>query len=117
MARHLVLHLQSRQVYDRLYEELKKRWLTSTAAFAEQADVHDPSSTVREALEFSAFLRQPIEVSRQEKLDHVQKVMQILNLESLSDAVIGTPEAGLSVEERKRVTVSLVRFVAFQASW
>lgn len=66
-------------------------------------DVHDPTSTVREALEFSALLRQPAKYSRDEKLAHVDVVINMLSLESLSDALIGS----LSVEEKKRVTIAV----------
>ena len=66
-------------------------------------DVHDPTSTVREALEFSALLRQPAKYSREEKLAHVDAVINMLSLESLSDALIGS----LSVEEKKRVTIAV----------
>jgi ATP-binding cassette subfamily G (WHITE) protein 2 (SNQ2) len=33
-------------------------------------DLHDNTATIREAFEFSAILRQPRDVSRQEKLDY-----------------------------------------------
>ena len=39
-----------------------------------QQDIHLHSSTVREALEFSALLRQPSEYSRKEKLAYVDEV-------------------------------------------
>lgn len=39
-----------------------------------QQDIHLHSSTVREALEFSALLRQPAEYSRKEKLAYVDEV-------------------------------------------
>ena len=39
-----------------------------SAGYCEQLDVHEPLATVREALEFSALLRQPRDVSREEKL-------------------------------------------------
>ncbi|GAA94934.1 uncharacterized protein L969DRAFT_53077 [Mixia osmundae IAM 14324] len=75
--------------------------------FAEQMDLHDPTQTVREALEFSALLRQPAETPKQDKLDHVNMVIKLLALEDLEDAIIGTVENGLSVEEKKRVTIGV----------
>lgn len=45
-----------------------------STGFAEQMDVHEPTATVREALQFSAKLRQPKEVPLQEKYDYVEKV-------------------------------------------
>lgn len=40
--------------------------------FAEQQDIHEPTATVREALRFSALLRQPKEIPIQEKYDYVE---------------------------------------------
>jgi len=72
-----------------------------------QADVHLATQTVREAIEFSALLRQPAEVSKEEKLAHAQHVMELLELESHQDALIGTPGAGLGVEKAKRVSIAV----------
>jgi ABC-type multidrug transport system ATPase subunit len=73
----------------------------------EQFDVHEPTSTVREALQFSALLRQPREVSRQEKLEYVEKVIKLLELEDIADAIIGIAGHGLSGEQRKRATIGV----------
>ncbi|RGP58675.1 brefeldin a resistance, partial [Fusarium longipes] len=40
--------------------------------FAEQMDIHEPTATVREALQFSALLRQPKEVSKEEKMAYCE---------------------------------------------
>lgn len=76
-------------------------------SYAEQLDVHESTQTVREALRFSANLRQPYEVPREQKYAYVEEVLCLLELENLSDAIIGSPESGLSVEERKRVTIGV----------
>ncbi|KAF5876182.1 putative abc transporter protein [Botrytis fragariae] len=76
--------------------------------FCMQQDVHDSGATVREALTFSAMMRRPLSVSRQEKEAHVEEVMDLLGLKSIADALIGVPgEGGLGVEERKRVTIGV----------
>ena len=74
-------------------------------AYAEQLDVHEPTATVREALRFSADLRQPYETPREEKYAYVEEVISLLEMEDIADAVIGNPQAGLAVEQRKRVTI------------
>ncbi|KAE8374201.1 ABC-2 type transporter-domain-containing protein [Aspergillus bertholletiae] len=78
-----------------------------TTGYCEQLDVHEPSATVKEALVFSALLRQSAETPRQEKLDYVDKIIDLLELGDISDALIGTPGAGLSIEQRKRVTLGV----------
>jgi ATP-binding cassette, subfamily G (WHITE), member 2, SNQ2 len=75
--------------------------------YAEQLDVHESTQTVREALRFSADLRQPFEVPQTEKYHYVEDVISLLELENLADAIIGDPTSGLSVEERKRVTIGV----------
>jgi ABC-type multidrug transport system ATPase subunit len=65
-------------------------------------DVHESLSTVREALEFSALLRQNREIPREEKLRYVDTIVKLLQLEDLEHTLIGRPGAGLSVEQRKR---------------
>ena len=76
-------------------------------SYAEQLDVHESTQTVREALRFSADLRQPYEVSREEKYAYVEEVISLLEMEEIADAIIGQPESGLAVEQRKRVTIGV----------
>ncbi|KAI6714051.1 hypothetical protein JHW43_003481 [Diplocarpon mali] len=76
-------------------------------SYAEQLDVHEPTQTVREALRFSADLRQPFDVPRAEKYAYVEEVLSLLEMENIADAIIGDPESGLAVEQRKRVTIGV----------
>lgn len=57
--------------------------------FAEQADVHDEWSTVREAFRFSAILRQPRDVSKEDKYRYVETVIDLLELRDYAEARIG----------------------------
>ncbi|TIC09163.1 P-loop containing nucleoside triphosphate hydrolase protein [Wallemia mellicola] len=75
--------------------------------FVLQGDLHDAFATVRESIEFSAILRQPRETPRDEVLAYVDKIIDLLELKDLEDAIIGSPEAGLGVEQRKRVTIAV----------
>lgn len=75
--------------------------------YVQQQDLHLHTSTVREALAFSALLRQPSHYSRQEKLDYVDVVIGLLSMEEYADAVIGVPGEGLNVEQRKRLTIGV----------
>ncbi|KAL4890653.1 ABC-2 type transporter-domain-containing protein [Aspergillus ambiguus] len=78
-----------------------------TTGYCEQMDVHESTSTVREALVFSALLRQPATVAREEKLAYVDQIISLLELSDIEDALIGVPGAGLSIEQRKRVTLGV----------
>ncbi len=78
-----------------------------STGFVEQMDVHEPTATVREALQFSALLRQPRETPKQEKLDYVETIISLLEMNSFAEALIGTIGAGLNQEQRKRVTIGV----------
>jgi ATP-binding cassette subfamily G (WHITE) protein 2 (PDR) len=91
--------------------------------YVQQEDIHHPQSTVREALRFSALLRQSNERSTKEKLEYVNTVIEMLDMESYADAVVGVPgegeylrhkfyantdvSRGLNVEQRKRLTIAV----------
>ncbi|WQF82776.1 Putative ABC transporter-like, ATP-binding domain, AAA+ ATPase domain, CDR ABC transporter [Colletotrichum destructivum] len=78
-----------------------------SAGYCEQLDVHEPYATVREALEFSALLRQSRDTPRAEKLAYVDTIIDLLELHDLADTLIGRVGNGLSVEQRKRVTIGV----------
>jgi ATP-binding cassette subfamily G (WHITE) protein 2 (SNQ2) len=71
--------------------------------FCLQGDLHDTTQTVREAIEFSAILRQDASVPRAEKIAYVDKIIDLLELNDLQDAVI----VCLGVEQRKRLTIGV----------
>jgi ABC-type multidrug transport system ATPase subunit len=79
--------------------------------YVQQQDIHLHTSTVREALEFSALLRQPPEYSRAQKLAYVDTVIDLMNMREYADAIVGVPGEGLNVEQRKRLTIG-VEFAA-----
>ncbi|KAF9003771.1 hypothetical protein BDZ89DRAFT_1080859 [Hymenopellis radicata] len=72
-------------------------------AYAEQMDVHEGTATVREAMRFSAYLRQPFEVSREEKDAYVEEMIELLELQDMSEALV----MSLNVEARKRLTIGV----------
>lgn len=75
--------------------------------YCQQQDLHLTTATVRESLRFSAYLRQPSGVSKQEKDDYVEQVIKILEMSAYSDAVVGVAGEGLNVEQRKRLTIGV----------
>jgi ABC-type multidrug transport system ATPase subunit/ABC-type multidrug transport system permease subunit len=78
-----------------------------SAGYVEQLDIHEPYATVREALEFSALLRQPRDTPTEEKLRYVDTIVDLLELNDWEHTLIGRPGAGLSVEQRKRLTIGV----------
>ncbi|KAE8150955.1 ABC-2 type transporter-domain-containing protein [Aspergillus avenaceus] len=75
--------------------------------FAEQSDVHEPSSTVIEALRLSALLRQSSTVPVKEKYDYCEKILDLLEMRSIAGATVGSGGTGLNQEQRKRLTIAV----------
>jgi ABC-type multidrug transport system ATPase subunit len=75
--------------------------------YVQQQDLHLEISTVREALVFSALLRQPADISRKDKISYVEEVIRMLGMEEYADAVVGVLGEGLNVEQRKRLTIGV----------
>lgn len=75
--------------------------------YVQQQDLHLETSTVREALTFSALLRQPASTPRAEKIAYVDEVIKLLDMEEYADAVVGILGEGLNVEQRKRLTIGV----------
>ncbi|RMZ87063.1 hypothetical protein DV736_g5713, partial [Chaetothyriales sp. CBS 134916] len=74
-----------------------------STGFCEQMDLHDQTATIREALEFSAILRQDRDIPRSEKIDYVNRIIDLLELNDIQDALI----MSLGVEQRKRLTIGV----------
>ncbi|KAG1703557.1 hypothetical protein DVH05_007501 [Phytophthora capsici] len=71
--------------------------------YCEQQDIHSDTSTIREALTFSAFLRQDSRISAETKCASVEECLKLLNLSSIADKLI----KGRSQEQIKRVTIGV----------
>lgn len=78
-----------------------------SAGYVEQLDIHEPFATVREALEISALLRQPREVPDVEELRDVDTIIDLLELNAAQHMLVGSPGSGLSIEQRKRLTIAV----------
>lgn len=61
--------------------------------YVQQEDIHTPTATVREALEFSALLRHPGD-SAEEKRGYVDNVINMLDMGAYADAIVGVPGDG-----------------------
>ncbi|KAI4100558.1 MAG: hypothetical protein L6R37_005390 [Teloschistes peruensis] len=78
-----------------------------SAGYCEQLDIHEPTATVREALEFSALLRQSRNTPKEEKLKYVDTIINLLEMQDIEHTLVGRTGAGLSVEQRKRLTIGV----------
>lgn len=68
--------------------------------YAQQQDIHLDTSTVREALRFSASMRQPANVPRAEKFAYVEEVIDLLDMRLYAEAIVGVPGEGRCFEEQ-----------------
>lgn len=75
-------------------------WFQRQTGYVMQQDIHLETSTVREALAFSALLRQGHEYTRGERLAYVDHVISMLDMYQYADAVVGVPGSGLNVERQ-----------------
>ncbi|POM58779.1 Pleiotropic drug resistance protein ABC Superfamily [Phytophthora palmivora] len=71
--------------------------------YCEQMDIHSDASTFREALTFSAFLRQDADVPDNQKYDSVNECLDLLDLHPIADHII----RGSSTEQMKRLTIGV----------
>ncbi|OUM53523.1 hypothetical protein BVG19_g2815 [[Candida] boidinii] len=78
-----------------------------STGYVQQQDLHLMTSTVREALRFSAYLRQGRDISKAEKDEYVENVISILEMQKYADAIVGVSGEGLNVEQRKRLTIGV----------
>jgi len=83
------------------------KYFQRATGFAEQPDIHEPTTTVREALRFSALLRQPKEVPVETKYEYCERILDLLEMRSIAGATIGRIGEGLNQEQRKRLTIGV----------
>ncbi|RZC79069.1 hypothetical protein C5167_003836 [Papaver somniferum] len=86
----------------------KQETFSRISGYCEQNDIHSPNLTVYESLLYSAWLRLPSNVDIETREMFVQEVMELVELNSLKDAIVGVPGvSGLSTEQRKRLTIAV----------
>ncbi|KAL9265410.1 Pleiotropic drug resistance protein 1-like protein [Drosera capensis] len=86
----------------------KQETFARISGYCEQADIHSPHVTVYESLTFSAWLRLSADVDAPSRKMFVEEVMELVELDTLRDALVGLPGVnGLSTEQRKRLTIAV----------
>lgn len=76
--------------------------------YVDQEDIHIPSLTVRETLEFSASVRMPESIDPSIKKSRVDSVMKQLGLTHVAESRVGdASKRGLSGGEKKRLSIAV----------
>ncbi|KAE8687220.1 ABC transporter G family member 31 [Hibiscus syriacus] len=74
--------------------------------YVEQNDIHSPQVTVEESLWFYSSLQLPKEISKAQRLEFVEEVMRLVELNTLRNSIVGLPgTSDLSTEQRKPAIV------------
>jgi len=86
----------------------KQQTFARISGYCEQNDIHSPQVTVHESLVYSAWLRLAADINPAFKSQFVEEVMELVELMSMRDALVGLPGmTGLSTEQRKRLTIAV----------
>ncbi|KAK3441449.1 hypothetical protein EUGRSUZ_B01809 [Eucalyptus grandis] len=78
------------------------------SGYCEQTDIHSPQITVEESVIFSAWLRLDPQIDSKRKMEFVNEVLEMIELDEIKDSLVGIPGvSGLSTEQRKRLTIAV----------
>ncbi|CAI4734849.1 CCQ_1a_G0046980.mRNA.1.CDS.1 [Saccharomyces cerevisiae] len=75
--------------------------------YVQQQDLHVAELTVKESLQFSARMRRPQSIPDAEKMEYVEKIISILEMQEFSEALVGEIGYGLNVEQRKKLSIGV----------
>ena len=79
--------------------------LEKVIAYISKEDVHSPNLTVRETFEFSLNLRSPSNMPHKIRMNRIQVILSLLNLNHVADSFIGDQVVrGISGGEKRRVS-------------
>ncbi|KAF0684230.1 Aste57867_23784 [Aphanomyces stellatus] len=82
---------------------LDRKTFNRVSGYCEQTNVHEQTSTVREAFLFSAALRLPKDTTELERVGFVDGILEVLELNTKANVQYSTLTQG----ERKRVTIGV----------
>ncbi|POM69882.1 ABC Superfamily [Phytophthora palmivora] len=83
--------------------EATKLAIQRCSGYCEQTDIHSETATFREALIFSALLRQDSDIPMSGKIDSVNEIINLLGLQTIADHMV----RGSSLEQLKRLTIGV----------
>ncbi|MQM18023.1 hypothetical protein Taro_051006 [Colocasia esculenta] len=75
----------------------KQETFARISGYCEQNDIHSPHVTVYESLLYSAWLRLPAEVDPETRKMFIEEVMELVELTSLREALVGLPGVVIEV--------------------
>ncbi|ETO29156.1 white-brown-complex ABC transporter family [Reticulomyxa filosa] len=100
------VELKGREVH--VEESYALEYLRTNVAYVLQEDLLFGTEKAREAIEVSALLRLPRQLSTEEKLAMAQDILDQLDLSNVAESYIGNQSIrGLSGGERKRVSIGV----------
>jgi len=89
-------------------EKMKPADYRLRVAYVYQDSALPPIETPRECLDFSAYLRLPASVGKQDREELVNKMLTSLNLQNCADTIIGSAlQKGISGGQQKRTAVGV----------
>ncbi|EGF79575.1 hypothetical protein BATDEDRAFT_17085 [Batrachochytrium dendrobatidis JAM81] len=88
--------------------DLSQSTFRKLSGFVDQEDVFMPTMTVREVLEFSAALRLPESLTRIERQQRVDEVLEELGLSHIQNSRVGNSmKRGISGGEKRRLSIGV----------
>ncbi|KAJ5189084.1 Aminoacyl-tRNA synthetase class 1a anticodon-binding [Penicillium cf. griseofulvum] len=87
--------------------EVDSRTFQRVTSYVEQEDVLIGSLTVQETLKFAADLSLPSSVSKRQRMDRIQTLLEAFGIQNQANTLVGTPiRKGISGGQKRRVSVA-----------
>lgn len=89
-------------------ESIEPRLYAKLIGYVDQEDIHLADLTVREVLDFSAALRLPESMSKEQKRNRVDEILKQLGISHIADSKVGgLSRRGISGGEKRRLSIGV----------